>query len=138
MSEKNNDKSYRLLIIDDESIVGKRLSQVFTKMGYIVAAHIDPIKALVEAEKPPYFDVVVTDLKMPEIDGLEVLKRIKKINPSTQVIIITGYAETGTAEIASKEGVFDFIYKPFRLDEIKNSIIRAIKNLDVKADVSFK
>jgi DNA-binding NtrC family response regulator len=118
-------KPHRLLVIDDESIVGKRLSQIFTKMGFVVAAHVDPLQALAAAEQEP-FDVVVTDLKMQGVDGIEVLRRIKKGNPATRVIIITGYAEMDTADTAFREGVFDFIPKPFRLDEIKEAILRAV------------
>jgi DNA-binding NtrC family response regulator len=118
-------KPHRLLVIDDEAIVGKRLSQIFTKMGFVVAAHVDPHQALAAAEQEP-FDVVVTDLKMQGLDGIEVLRRIKKSNPATRVIIITGYAEMDTADTAFREGVFDFIPKPFRLDEIKEAILRAV------------
>ena len=116
------------MIIDDESIVGKRLHQIFTKMGYVVEAYVDPIQAMSAAEKEP-FDIVVTDLKMQEMDGLEVLRRVKKLRPSTRVIIITGYAEMDTADSAFKEGVFDFIPKPFRLDVIKEAILNAVESL---------
>ena len=124
----NHERIYRLLVIDDESIVGKRLHQIFTKMGYEVEAFIDPTKAIAAAEKNP-FDIVVTDLKMQEMDGLEVLTRVKKINPATKVIIITGYAEMDTADTAFQNGVFDFIPKPFRLDVIKETILKAVESI---------
>ncbi|MBI5556912.1 MAG: response regulator [Deltaproteobacteria bacterium] len=127
----NSGKIYRLLVIDDESIVGKRLSQIFTRMGYVVEAYVDPVQALAAAAREP-FDIVVTDLKMQGLDGLEVLRGIKKINAATRVIIITGYAEMDTADTAFSEGVFDFIAKPFRLDEIKDAILRAVADLDGK------
>ncbi len=116
--------TYRLLIIDDEAIVGIRLAHTFTKMGYKVTTHTDPAQALAEVERQP-FDVVVTDLKMEGIDGMEILRRVKKINPSTRVIMITGYAGNDTADTAFREGAFDFITKPFSLDEIKNAILRS-------------
>jgi len=125
----DGDRAYRLLVIDDESIVGKRLEQIFAKAGYAVEAYTDPAKALEAAERQP-FDIVVTDLKMQEIDGLEVLRRIKAVHPATRVIIITGYAEMDTADTAFSEGVFDFIAKPFRLDEIKSAILRAVRDLE--------
>ncbi|MBU0676019.1 MAG: response regulator [Proteobacteria bacterium] len=124
----SNSEPRRLLIIDDEAIVGKRLNQIFTKMGYVVEAHIDPVQAVAAAEQHP-FDIVVTDLKMQGMDGLEVLRRVKKINPRTRVIIITGYAEMDTADAAFSGGVFDFIPKPFRLDEIKDAILRAVSDM---------
>lgn len=126
---QGNNKTYRLLIIDDESIVGKRMDQTFTKQGFLVETFTDPVAALEAARQQP-FDIVVTDLKMQKIDGLEVLRQIKEINPSTQVIIITGYAEMDTADTAFSEGVFDFIPKPFRLDQIKESILQAVKSID--------
>jgi DNA-binding NtrC family response regulator len=129
MMAENSEKVYRLLIIDDESIVGKRLHQIFTKMGYQVEAFVDPVQAMAAAEKEPFFDIVVTDLKMQGIDGLEVLRRVKKLRPSTRVIIITGYAEMDTADTAFSEGVFDFIPKPFRLDVIKEAILNAVESL---------
>ena len=126
---KNSERTYRLLIIDDESIVGKRLHQIFSKMGYDVEAFVDPTLAIAAAEKEPFFDIVVTDLKMQEIDGLEILRRVKKANPATRVIIITGYAELDTADTAFQGGVFDFIPKPFRLDVIKDAILKAVESI---------
>ncbi len=119
-------RPHRLLVIDDEAIVGQRLSQILTKLGFSVAAHVDPRAALAAAEKEP-FDVVVTDLKMPGIDGFEVLRRIKRLSPATRVVIITGYAEMISADAASREGAFAFIAKPFRLEEIKKAILLAVR-----------
>ena len=128
MSETNT----RLLVVDDEPIVGKRLKQVFDKIGFAIETYTDSAAALAAmAEKP--FDIVVTDLKMEGIDGIEVLKRAKAMNPSTRVIIITGYASPDTAELAEQEGVFAFLAKPFRLDELKQVIYRAIETGRAKA-----
>lgn len=126
MSENNPGVVRRLLVVDDEPIVGKRLHQVFTKIGFEIETYTDSATALVAiAERP--FDIVVTDLKMEGIDGIEVLKRVRRHNPATQVIIITGYASPDTAELAQQEGVFAFLAKPFRLDELKQVIFRAIE-----------
>ena len=122
MSETN----MRLLVVDDEPIVGKRLKQVFGKIGFEIETYTDSALALAAiAEKP--FDIVVTDLKMEGIDGIEVLKRVRAMNPKTRVIIITGYASPDTAELAQQEGVFAFLAKPFRLDELKQVIYRAME-----------
>ena len=122
MSETN----MRLLVVDDEPIVGKRLKQVFGKIGFEIETYTDSAVALAAiAEKP--FDIVVTDLKMEGIDGIEVLKRVRAMNPKTRVIIITGYASPDTAELAQQEGVFAFLAKPFRLDELKQVIYRAME-----------
>lgn len=121
-----NKEICRLLVVDDEAIVGKRLSQVFSKMGFEIETYTEPAGAMkAMAEKP--FDVVVTDLKMDGMDGMEVLKRVRATNPRTQVIIITGYASPETAELAQQQGVFEFLVKPFRLDELKQAIFRALE-----------
>ncbi len=115
----------RLLVVDDEAIVGKRLKQVFSKIGFEIETYTEAAPAMnAMAEKP--FDVVVTDLKMEGMDGMEVLRRVRSMNPRTQVIIITGYASPETAELAQEQGVFEFLAKPFRLDELKQVIYRAL------------
>ena len=129
MAEKSLAKSRRLLVIDDETIVGKRLLQVFGKMGFTVEVFDNPIPALQTAEGNP-FDIVVTDLKMAGLDGMEVLTRVKQINPATRVIIITGYAQPETEKEAFNKNVFDFIPKPFRLEQLKESILRAVNELE--------
>jgi DNA-binding NtrC family response regulator len=129
MTEKSAAEQKRLLVIDDEAIVGKRLLQVFGKMGFKVEAYDNPIPAMEAAAAHP-FDIVVTDLKMEGMDGMEVLTRVREINPATRVIIITGYAQPETAGDAFKLGVFDFIPKPFRLEQLKESILRALDELE--------
>ena len=128
MTENQPTKALRLLVIDDEAIVGKRLLQVFGKMGFAVEVFDNPIPAMEVSAADP-FDIVVTDLKMAGMDGMEVLAQVRQHNPSTRVIIITGYAQPETEEEAFKLGVFDFIPKPFRLEELKESILKAVDEL---------
>ena len=116
----------RVIIIDDEPIVGKRLKQVFGKMGFQVDIFTNSLAAVQFMEKNS-FDIVVTDFKMEELDGMEVLREAKRINPDARVIIITGYAKPETAKEAFKNGVFDFMVKPFRLEELKEAVLRAAK-----------
>jgi len=128
MTENQPTKPLRLLVIDDEAIVGKRLLQVFGKMGFTVEVFDNPVHAMEVSATDP-FDIVVTDLKMAGMDGMEVLAQVRQHNSSTRVIIITGYAQPETEEEAFKLGVFDFIPKPFRLEELKESILRAVDEL---------
>lgn len=121
-----SDRITRLLVVDDEAIVGKRLKQVFSKMGFEIETYTEAVSALEAAAARP-FDVVVTDLKMEGMDGMEVLRKVKAMNPATRVIIITGYASPDTAELAQQQGVFEFLAKPFRLDELKQVIFRALE-----------
>lgn len=125
MSEGGGNGPLKLLVIDDEPIVGKRLKQLFIKMGLEVETYTNPVSAMEVIQRYP-FDIVVTDLKMNGMDGMEVLKRVKDINPEAKVVIITGYAQLDTASEAFRRGVFDFIAKPFRLDELKRVIVRAM------------
>lgn len=118
----------RLLIIDDEPIVGKRLQQAFGKLGLEVAIFTSPLPAMEAMAQNP-FDIVVTDLKMEGMDGIEVLRRSRQLNPRARVIIITGYASQDTADAAIKEGVFDFLAKPFRLEELKSAVNRALDEM---------
>ncbi len=123
MADKPEFKT-NLVIIDDEPIVGRRLKQVFSKLGYHVEIFTNPLDALEYMEENP-FDIVVTDFKMEEMDGMEVLRKAKELNPNARVIIITGYARPETAKEAFQSGVFDFMVKPFRLEELKNAVKRA-------------
>lgn len=116
----------RLLVVDDEPIVGKRLNQVFSKMGFEIETHTEAATAMAAMAAKP-FDIVVTDFKMDGMDGMEVLRQVRGMNPSTKVIIITGYASPETAELAEAQGVFAFLAKPFRLDELKQVIFRALE-----------
>jgi len=128
MSESAATDTCRMVVIDDEAIVGKRLKQVFNKVGFTVEIFTDPLVALKAMEESP-FDIVVTDLKMEGIDGIEILKRARAINPECRVIIITGYASLETAEQAQQHGVFSFLAKPFRLDELKQVIFQALQSM---------
>ncbi len=124
MSEQGS-VTCRLLVIDDEAIVGKRLKQVFSKMGFEVEIYTNPVSAMEAMARQP-FDIVVTDLKMDEMDGMKVLSRVLEFNPKAKVIIITGYAQPENASEAFHKGAFDFIVKPFRLDELKKAIFNAL------------
>lgn len=114
----------RLLIVDDEPIVGKRLRQIFEKVGYEVAVFTQGRPALDELRKNTY-DIVVTDLKMEDVDGMMILAAAREKNPGIKVIIITAFAEMETAREAFRKGVFDFISKPFQIDTLKQAIFKA-------------
>jgi len=80
-----------------------------------------------EAFRQKRFDLLVADLRLPDIDGMEVIKQLKEENPETEVIVITGYGTTATAVEAMKLGVHDFLPKPFTEDQIKTAIDEALK-----------
>lgn len=107
-----SEKTKRLLVIDDEDIVLLSCRRALSPQGYEVKAVNSGEQALSLLEKEE-FDVVMTDLKMPDMDGIELLRRIKAQWPEIEVIIITGYQTVETASDARKLGAFDYIEKPF-------------------------
>lgn len=122
-------KSLEILILDDEPIVGKRLLPALQKDGYQVEVFIDPKKA-VERLEEKNFDIVVTDIRMDELDGIQVLETVTSRSPRTKVIMITGYATLELARESLTKGAFEFIAKPFRLGEIRGTILKAAEALE--------
>ncbi|MBU2490485.1 MAG: response regulator [Proteobacteria bacterium] len=117
-------KAMSILILDDEPIVCKRLMPALEKMGYHVEVFFQSPEALARFREKP-FDMVITDLKMKELDGMQFLTEVKKISPDTEVIVITGFATMDTAKESFRRGVFDFLSKPFKIKEIQDVIQRA-------------
>jgi DNA-binding NtrC family response regulator len=118
------DRKTQILVLDDEPIVLKRLKPALEKAGYEVEAFSRSLEAssrVMEKE----FDVVITDLKMEGLDGMEFLTQVKSRSPATEVIVITGFATMETAKESFKKGVFDFLAKPFKLGEIQEVVAKA-------------
>jgi len=119
---------FQLMIIDDEPIVGKRLKQALDKSGYETETFETGADALKRLEEKK-FDIVVTDVRMDEIDGIDILNKINQNWPETKVIIITGYATIEVARQALAKGAFDFIAKPFKPNELREVIQRAVDSI---------
>jgi ATP-dependent Lon protease len=124
---------HRILVVDDEKITRQNLEHVFKKDGYHVNTASDGAQALDFLEKSA-FDVIVTDLKMGEVDGMTVLEKAKMINPGTEVIIVTGYATVSTAIEAMKKGSYHYLTKPLKLDEIRSTIQKALYKKKVRLE----
>ena len=120
----NDKQTIRILVLDDEPIVCKRLQPALEKKGYEVESFVRSEEALKRFIETP-FDIVITDLKMKGLDGMQFLTEVKKISPSTKVIVITGFATMETAKESFRQGVFDFLAKPFKLGEIIEGIEKA-------------
>lgn len=116
------------MILDDEPIVGKRLKQALTKHGFNVEVFEDSQKALSRL-KETVFDIVVTDVRMEGVDGIQILEHVMACAEHTKVIIITGYATLEVAREALLKGAFDFIAKPFKPDELRTVINKAAWSL---------
>jgi two-component system, NtrC family, response regulator AtoC len=116
----------KILVVDDELNMRLVLKALLNKEGYDVATASDGIEAL-KVLKSGGVQVVVTDLRMPKLDGVGLLERVIRDYPSTPVIIITAHGTIATAVDALKKGAFDYITKPFERDELKNTIHKAIR-----------
>ncbi len=114
-------------IIDDEPIIHEVLGDLLTSEGYAVVNSSNGEEAL-EKHSSRSFELVLLDLLMPGLDGIEVLKRLKKINPNSIIVIITAYASVESAISAMKMGAFDYIQKPFKHDELLLTVGRAIEH----------
>ncbi len=122
----------RVLVVDDEEIARRNLAHVLGREDYEVMTAPDADAALSQMERCE-FDVVLTDLKMGRIDGMELLERIRMRQPETKVIVVTGYATVPSAIEAVKKGAFHYIPKPFKLDEVRDAVRRALENRTVVA-----
>ncbi len=103
-----------LLIIEDDAAFCQMLQKFLTKRGYDVETSFTAPDAKEKFENNTY-DLILTDLRLPDYDGIQLLGDIKRVNPKTQVILMTGYAEVGSAVKAMKKGAFDYISKPFTM-----------------------
>ncbi|MAU71440.1 MAG: sigma-54-dependent Fis family transcriptional regulator [Pseudozobellia sp.] len=115
-----------LLIIEDDAAFCQMLQKFLTKRGYEVETSFNAPDAKQKIQKSN-FDLILTDLRLPDYDGIQLLSDIKSVNPATQVIVMTGYAEVGSAVNAMKKGAFDYISKPFTPDEIVMVLDNAMK-----------
>ena len=127
-------KLLEVLLLDDEPIVGRRLKPALDKIGCHVEVFENPREAVARIDQKD-FDIVVTDIRMEEMDGIQVLEYVQKKCPRTKVIMITGYAKVELAREAMGKGVFDFIAKPFRPDDLRRIIANAAQALGVPIDL---
>jgi DNA-binding NtrC family response regulator len=119
------------MIIDDEPIVGKRLKRLFEKDGFNVETFTRGSIAIKELEQK-HFDIIITDLKMGRVDGMQILETAVEKNPDTKVILISGFSKIEIADEAFNKGAFGFIIKPFKLEELKKVIKEAVIQLRSK------
>lgn len=116
----------RVLLADDDESLRRVQEYQLTKAGFIVTTCADG-KAALDEFRENLHDLVVTDIRMPELDGLELLARLRAISPETPVIVMTGHGTVDTAVQAMKDGAFDFLTKPFPTDKLHLTLDRARK-----------
>ncbi len=123
----------RLLLVDDEKIALRNLEHVLAREGHQVTATQSGSHALDLLDSQP-FDLVLTDMKMDKVDGMQLLRRCKAQHPDVEVIMITGFATLESAVAAMKEGAFHYIAKPFRLDEVRQTVAEALEKIRLKRE----
>ena len=124
-----------VMVVDDEPIVGKRLKPALTKYGYDVEVFDNPVKAIDRFDEKA-FDVVITDLRMENLNGIQVLEHVTAKSAKTKVIFITGYATVENAREALVKGAFDFIAKPFKPNDLRMAIAKAALSLGYKGELA--
>ena len=125
-----------ILIAEDEKILREGISQAFSEGGFKVVEAASGREAIEKLDRQ-VFDLVVTDLKMPGSDGMEVLKRAKAVNEQTLVIMMTAFGTVESAVEAIKHGAYDYIQKPFSIDELEVKIQRALEHHRLVRKVTY-
>ena len=119
-------RTANVLVVDDEKTVCNSCKKILTQEGYNVDTALSGEEALNKV-KGNGFDVVIADWKMPEIDGMEVIRRIKRDNPNVIVIMITGYPSVESSIKAIRSGVSDYVAKPFTPEELSDAVLKALE-----------
>ncbi len=114
-------QSARILVVDDEEIARTNMEYILRKDGYQVASAASGVEAL-EKFQTQNFDLVLTDLKMEKMDGLQLLQAVKQVSPTTELVMITGYATVSTAVDALRKGAAHYLSKPINLDDLRTTV----------------
>jgi len=124
---------YSILVADDEKGIREFLEITLKKEGYGVTLASNGAEAISLCEKKK-FDIILADIKMPQGDGYTILRKVKKLHPDTIVIMITAYGSLESAIEAMREGAFDYISKPFDVNDVKVLIQSALAKRDLKSE----
>ncbi len=125
-----------ILVVDDEQGMREFLSILLEREGFVVECAQDGEEALQVVQKSP-FDLIISDLKMPALDGVRLLEGLQKFRPGVPVILITAYASADSAIQAMKLGAYDYLTKPFRVEDIKQVISRALESKQEQVEGIF-
>lgn len=126
----------KILVVDDDEQMREDISEMLSREGYTVS-HVGSGEEALEEIKKGDFDVILTDLIMPGIDGMEVLRQSKRLKPAVRVIMITGFGTIENAVDAMKEGASDYISKPFKINEVQATVKRALEEVKFSKSLSI-
>lgn len=124
-----------VMVVDDEEDIVNLMSETLELWGYHPITAMDGDEALEKFHKNSV-DLVITDLKLPRMNGVKLLDEIKTVDDTTEVIVFTGYPEVNSAIDAMKNGAFDYLIKPVDLDELKLKVDRAIEKKNMGKSIS--
>ena len=124
-----------VMVVDDEENIREVLSSYLKSLGYAVVSAVDGEDALTKFKRGN-FDLIISDLLMPTVDGLELLKKIREQDRNVIFLMITGYPSIETAVEAIKKGAYDYITKPFHMEDVKIRIERAFEKKNLKERLS--
>ena len=125
----------KILIVEDELIARENLDHVLKKEGYDTVAVDSGVRAFTELEKGE-FDLVLTDLRMQQVDGLQVLERTKELYPDSEVVVITGFATVSTAVEAMQKGAYHYLPKPYKIEEVRILVRKAMEKRWLRQEVT--
>lgn len=128
-----NARNYKVLVVDDEDYILESIEIILKTEGFDVFS-VDSGEKALKVLRETNIDVVLTDIKMPEMDGITLLKKIKD-EFQVEVILITGFPSIDTAVESVKFGAYDYIIKPFKVEDLLNKVLKAIENKDLKREV---
>lgn len=117
----------RILVVDDEAVIRELMTDILTEEGYHVQTAGNGREALKVLESQPDFEVLFTDIMMPEMDGIELIRHARQVSPQIVAIVMTGHATLESARAAVKEGIYDYVVKPFNLSEIRLAVSNALE-----------
>jgi DNA-binding NtrC family response regulator len=123
----------QIIVVDDDQIALKNLRRILEKAGHHVSTFNNPLRALKRFEQKPC-DIIITDLKMPYLDGLSLLNKAKLLAPSVEVILVTGFASLDSAITATREGAFYYLAKPYSPQEVVNLVDQALEQKFLKQE----
>jgi len=122
------------MVVDDDEVTLKNLRRILEKAGHRVSTFSSPVRALNRLEESPC-DLMITDFRMPYLDGLTLLDQVKRMAPALEVILITGYASLDGAVEATKRGAFHYLAKPFTPDQVRCVVERALRARSLREEV---
>lgn len=134
-TEEINQNRERILIVDDEDVLADLLKEIATEEGFASESVSNGIECLEKFRDGDFYDVVLLDIHMPRLGGIETLRRLKKLYPDISIIIITASKEFEYARLALKEGAYDYIVKPFENSNVKSVISRAVERSRLINDI---